>query len=172
MADLYDELKKRARELFIQNGIMEKPVKVKARALTSEEAIGNPEGDDFPIQKGKEKLMQADFEGFLGQAFTDQYGDFEGTLAEVLDMPLGNNYRRAIFVATLNAVLRYMNKADKTVHCRDEEPSQCALKLRDYIKEKYGMKKVLQIGFQPRMVEFLSAHFPFRVIDLTGKHRN
>jgi uncharacterized protein (DUF4213/DUF364 family) len=110
--------------------------------------------------------MQAEFEKALGQAFTDRYGDFEGTLEEVLEMPLVNNYRRAIFVATLNAVLRYTNKADRTIHCRDEDPTQCAEDLKEYIKSGYGKKKVLQIGFQPRMVESLATYFPLRVIDM------
>jgi hypothetical protein len=45
--------------------------------------------------------MQAEFAGSFGQAFTDMYSDFEGTLQDVLAMELNNNYRRAIFVATL-----------------------------------------------------------------------
>lgn len=166
MKDIYEELKDRARLLWKKEGLLDKAVHVKARALTPEEAIGNPEADDFPIQKGKERLMQADFEGALGQAFTDQYGDFEGTLEEVLEMPLVNNYRRAIFVATLNAVLRYMKKAVKTIHCRDQDPVECALELIEHIGSRYNNKKILQIGFQPRMVEFLASHFPLRVIDL------
>ncbi|MEA1998446.1 MAG: hypothetical protein U9N61_03860, partial [Euryarchaeota archaeon] len=52
-------------------------------------------------QKVPERLMQAEFSVFCGQAFTDMYGDFEGTLQDVLAMELNNNYRRAIFVATL-----------------------------------------------------------------------
>lgn len=166
MQDLYKELKDRARNLWDEHGLLNREVRVKARALSPEEAIGNPESDDFPLQKGKERLMQAEFEKAPGQAFTDQYGDFEGTLEEVLEMPLANNYRRAIFVATLNAVLRYLKKIDGTVHCRDEEPAQCAGDLKDYIENRYGKKKVLQIGFQPRIVQSLAAYFPLRVIDM------
>lgn len=166
MENLYKKLKDQARNLWDNHGLLQREVRVKARALSPEEAIGNPESDDFPLQKGKERLMQAEFGKALGQAFTDQYGDFEGTLEDVLEMPLLNNYRRAIFVATLNAVSRYMNKADKTVHCRDEEPTQCAGDLKDYLKGKYGRIKVLQVGFQPRMVQSLASHFPLRVIDM------
>lgn len=166
MNNLYSELKEKAGNLWEKEGFLNKPVHIKARALNVEEAIGNPEAKDFPIQKGRERLMQADFNGASGQAFTDQYGNFEGTLEQILAMPLVNNYRRAIFVAALNAVMRYMKITDKTIHCRDQEPVQCSLDLKNYIEKNYGNKKILQIGFQPRMIESLSAHFPMRVIDL------
>jgi uncharacterized protein (DUF4213/DUF364 family) len=141
-------------------------VRVRAHTLSTEEAIGNPEGDDFPLQKGKEKLMQAEFSGAAGQAFTDRYGDFGGVLENVLQMDLGNNFRRAVFVATLNALLRHMRQVEKTVHCHDTGPSECAAELVRYIKSMHGFVKVAQIGFQPRMVESLAKNFPLRVLDL------
>ena len=166
MRDIYSELRSKARELWQEHNLLDEPIHVHARALSTEEAIGNPEADDFPLQQGKEKLMQAEFRGALGQAFTDRYGDFEGTLHEILQMPLENNFRRAVFIATLNAVLRYLNKIDRTIHCRDQEPCECALELAEFIKIYYGTPKIGQIGFQPRMVETLSSLFPLRVLDM------
>jgi hypothetical protein len=166
MESLFDTLKERALKLWDEQGLLDQKVLVRARALSTEEAIGNPEADDFPLQKGKERLMQAEFQGSIGQAFTDQFGDFEGSLKEILEMDLKNNYRRAVFIATLNAVLRHMGLIERTIHCHDVGPTECAEGLRDYIKRRYGLKKVLQIGFQPRMVESLSPHFPLRVIDM------
>jgi len=92
---MYAVIKEKFERIVAENDLL---------ALTPEEAIGNPESEDFPILKGVERLMQAEFAGSFGQAFTDMYGDFEGTLQDVLAMELNNNYRRAIFVATLNAV--------------------------------------------------------------------
>ena len=69
--------------------------------------------------------MQAEFAGSFGQAFTDMYGDFEGTLQDVLAMELNNNYRRAIFVATLNAVMRNLGLIEGSVHCKDKGPEEC-----------------------------------------------
>ena len=166
MNDLYDEIRERTRQLLKGQDLFGERVRIRARALSTEEAIGNPESDDFPLQKGKERLMQAEFRNTLGQAFTDRYGDFEGTLEEVLEISLENNYRRAIFVATLNAVLRYMKQIDGTVHCRDQGPAQCAKELRNYIKTHYGWIRMLLIGFQPRMVESLAPCYPLRVIDM------
>jgi hypothetical protein len=166
MEGLYDELKERTRDLLREQNLFGQRVRIRTRALSTEEAIGNPEADDFPLQKGKERLMQAEFAGSLGQAFTDRYGDFEGSVEEVLNMVLDNNYRRGIFVATLNALLRHMNRVEGTVHCRDQGPAQCAEELRQYIQTRYGQAKILQIGFQPRIIESLAPLHSMRVIDM------
>jgi len=166
MDNLYDELKERTRSILKEQDLLGQKVHIRTRALNTEEAIGNPEADDFPLQKGKERLMQANFADSLGQAFTDRYGDFEGSLEKVLEMPLDNNYRRGIFVAALNALLRHMNLIGGTVHCRDQDPVRCAEELREYIQTRYGQIRILQIGFQPRMLESLAPSFPMRVIDM------
>ena len=166
MNDIFEELKQRVLKLIKDQDLLAERVRIQARGLSVQEAIGNPEADDFPLQKGKERLMQADFSNALGQAFTDRYGDFEGTLDEVLDMGLDNNYRRALFVSTLNAVLRHLGQAEKTIHCRDQEPNLCATDLCSYLEARYGQIKIAQVGFQPRMVESLGPAFPFRVMDL------
>jgi hypothetical protein len=166
MIDVYDEIRLKMYELCKSQNLLNEPVRVRARALSTEEAIGNPEGDDFPLQKGKEKLMQAEFFDASGQAFTDRYGNFDEVLENVLQMNLGNNFRRAVFVATLNAVLRHMKQIEKTVHCHDRGPSECAAELVRNLKSTYGSVKVAQIGFQPRMVESLATNFPLRVLDL------
>jgi uncharacterized protein (DUF4213/DUF364 family) len=59
-----------------------------------------------------------------------------------------------------------MNRIDKTIHCRDQGPGQCALELVNHLKARYGLVKITQIGFQPRMVESLASEFPLRVLDL------
>lgn len=166
MSRLYDEIRQKARGIFGEQGMLDRRVKVKAHALSTEEAIGNPEGDDFPLQKGKERLMQAEINGAKGQAFTDRYGDFEGRVDEILAMPLENNYRRAIFVATLNAALRSLSKTDRTIHCRDTEPGLCARELVGFLQKNYPEARIVQVGFQPKMVEAVGAAFPFRVLDL------
>lgn len=165
MSNIYDEIKKRALAI-IDNSLLDRNIIIKARALSTEEAIGNPESDDFPLMKGRERLMQAELEDSAGQAFTDQYGDFEGSLKTILESELNSNYRKAIFIASLNAALRHMGVIEGTVHCKDKEPSECATQLGKHIKSKYGTPKITQIGFQPRFVEELSAITKLRVIDM------
>jgi hypothetical protein len=166
MQPIYEALKENALATWKAHNLLNDTVHVKARALTPTEAIGNPEADDFPIQKGKERLMQAEIDGAMGQAFTDQYGDYRGTLQEITGMPLTNNYRRAIFTAAVNAGLRKLGVITGTVHCRDDGPRQCAQALCDHIESRYGNVKITQIGFQPRMVESLAARYDLRVLDM------
>lgn len=157
---------KKVKELWGKEGILQEHVRVTARALSVEEAIGNPEGDDFPLQQGKERLMEAEFRGARGQAFTDRFGNFSASLAEITEMKLNNNFRRALFVAVCNAVQRYLGKTDRTVHCRDDEPGRCAPQLSEYIMQQFGDVRITQIGYQPKMIESLAGKFRLRVIDL------
>jgi len=170
MAAIFGELKTRIRPILDANQLLEQKVRIRARALSTEEAIGNPEANDFPLQKGRERLMQAEFNGALGQAYTDRFGDYEGTMSEILDMPLINNFRRAIFVAAVNAALRYLGKVDATIHCRDTGPALCGKQLAPFIKERYGQPKVALIGFQPRMAENLAARFALRIVDMDSEN--
>lgn len=140
---------------------------VSARNLTPSEAIGKPDRDDYPLLTGKEVMMEARLRDGIGQAFTDQPGYFEGTLGDVLHMPLDTNFRRAVFVATLNAIMRSVQQVDATIHCKDKEPALCAQKLPGYIQEKYGRPKIAFIGLQPALIEVLNnAAFELRVTDL------
>jgi len=167
MKNFYDDIRERFFNLTKEKNLMSQEVEVVgARPLTPQEVIGRPERDDFPLLKGKEVMIQADFKGSLGQAFTDMPGNYSGTLKEIFDMSLDNNFKRALFISTLNAVLRYLNYISKTVHCRDKEPEECAAHLVDYIKERFGNPHIAFIGMQPAMVEALAAHFKIRVTDL------
>ncbi len=166
MDDFYEQLKKSAFDLWKEEGLLSERIEIRARALSATEAIGNPEHQDFPIQKGKEKLMQATFMDAGGQAFTDMYGDYEGTLEEVLNLSMENNHQRAVFVASLNAVLRHLRRIEGSIHCRDEEPVTCGKALVPYLKDRYSGARITQVGFQPRMVENLAAEYPLRVLDM------
>ncbi len=166
MDDFYEQLKERVFELWKEEGLLSEKIEIRARALSTKEAIGNPEHQDFPIQKGKEKLMQASFMDAGGQAFTDMYGDYEGTLEQVLQLPMDNNHQRAVFVASLNAVLRHLGRIEASIHCRDEEPVKCGKALVPYLKDRYSGARITQVGFQPRMVENLAAAHPLRVLDM------
>ena len=166
MNDIYEQLKRRVFDLWKEEGLLSERIQIRARALSTKEAIGNPEHQDFPIQKGKEKLMQATFMDAGGQAFTDMYGDYEGTLEQVLHLPMENNHQRAVFVASLNAVLRHLGRIEGSIHCRDEEPVECGKALVPYLKDRYSGAKIAHVGFQPRMVENLGEMHPLRVLDM------
>jgi hypothetical protein len=163
---MYKAIKKEFAKIVSQNGLESEEVMIKAAPLSPKEAIGNPEDKDYPLVIGRERLMQAEFKGAFGQAFTDMYGNFSGSLAEIVKMDFNNNFRRAIFISSLNAVMRYLGMVDKTVHCRNEQPRRCAYELVGYVRKQYDQPKIAFVGFQPRMVEALSNEFDLRVIDL------
>ena len=165
--DFYKDIKEKFFNLIKEKDLMSSKIQVvSARTLTPQEVIGRPERDDFPLLKGKEVMIQADFKGSLGQAFTGMPGNYSGTLKEIFDMSLNNNFERAVFISALNAVLRYLNYISKTVHCKDKEPGECAAHLADYIKKRFGNPNIAFIGMQPAMVEALAAQFEIRAVDL------
>jgi len=154
------------------NEILENPelsstsINISCKALSPQEAIGSPGRDDFPLQKGKEKLMQAIIDGSGGQAYTDMPGNFSGTLKEALTLPADNNYHRAVIIAALNAILHKTDKVTCTIHCKDAGPGECSQKLREKIAEDYVNPHIAVIGLQPAMVEQLAHRFNIRVFDL------
>jgi len=163
---LFERLREKFADIAKENGLEYEKVQVFARPLTPEEAIGRPEELDYPLLKGKERLMQANLKGTCGQAFTDMFGEYEGTISDILRSELRTNFHRAIFVSTLNAVMNYVGLIDKAVHCKDDEPKRCSLELLSYIREEFDHPKITMVGLQPRMVEALSRAFPLRVSDL------
>lgn len=164
--DVYGIMKQKFLEMIDESNWGSEMIQVTATPLTPEEAIGNPENQDYPLLKGKERIMEAEFRGAIGHAFTDMYGNFSGTLVEVTTMALKNNFRRAIFVSSLNAVMRYLKKVDGTIHCKDQAPSRCGQELASHIRKHFGHPRIAMVGFQPRMVEALSREFDIRVTDM------
>jgi len=127
------------------------------------EAIGNPEHDDYPIVKGKEVMIEAVFQGAKGQAFTDEFENADYLVDDLLEIDLNSNKGRASFIAGLNAVFRHLDLCDKTIHCKDAEPKECAKHLPEFIGNH---NKVLLVGQQPRFLEVLASHYDLRVVDL------
>lgn len=165
-SNFYKELLDKFKKLVEEHHLGKEVITVSGRVLSPEEAIGNPERKDFPILKGKEKLMEADFKGQKGQAFTDMPYNFNGTIEDILGRSLETNYDKAVLISTINAVCKYLNITTKTIHCKDDEPEKCSDELSSYLKEKYGNPKIALIGLQPSMLERLAKEFEIRVVDL------
>lgn len=166
---IYDELKKKFTNIIKENKLETEKIHIKAYPLTPEEAIGNPSDLDYPLVKGRERLMEATFKGYKGQAFTDLYGDFESSMRDVLSLRLQTNYERAIFISTLNATLSYLGIISNTVHCKDNKPRECAMEAVNFVRNHYGKPKIFLVGMQPRFAEFFSKNFKLRITDLDSK---
>ncbi len=152
------------KKLISEHSLEDEMISVSARPLTPEEAIGNPAHDDYPLLKGKERMMQAVFQDTKGQAFSDHTGNFSGSLSQVIDLPMDSNFHRAILVATANAVLRQRGIITKSCHCKDHDPVMCASYLKDGLAP-FSPKRVGMIGDQPRLLEALARDFEVRVCD-------
>ncbi len=148
------------KEIAEDHGLLDKKIIIKMRPLKPEEAIGKPMRDDFPLLKGKEVLVEANFLGAKGQAFTDEPSDFEGYIADVLNLGLTTNRNRAVVVASMNAVLRHLNIIQNTVHCRNEEPEECGNEMADRFFKRWGEEMTVGlIGLQPAIASALIKRF-------------
>jgi len=162
-------------EIITKNRLLDAHVSVLVKTLTPEEAIGVPGRRDFPIILGKERVVEAEVLGAKAHAFTDSPGEFVGNLKEVLTLPLTSNRERSIYVATLNAILKYLNLIDNTIHCKDEDPERCGKEIASQILEKWGKVKVGFIGLNPAIAENLTETFGaenVRITDLNKQNVN
>ncbi len=150
-----EQARARLREIVEQAHLLGAHVAVRVKPLTPEEAIGKPERQDFPIIVGKERIIEAGVLGARGHAFTDSPRELTGTIAQVLGLGLDTSPNRAIFVATLNAVLRHLDRVTGTVHCKDDDPELCAREIAGLLLDRYGRVEVGLVGLNPAIAERL-----------------
>ncbi|MFH2123804.1 MAG: DUF364 domain-containing protein [Pseudomonadota bacterium] len=161
--DIYTTLRTALKSAIEEHDLAGQTLSVRCKALAAHEAIGRPKHTDYPIIKGREVMVEADFQGAKGQAFTDEFEQADFPVHELLTMTLDSNRKRATFISGLNAVFRFLDLCGKTVHCKDKEPEECAVHLADIVSPG---QKVLLVGHQPRFMEALASHFPTRVVDM------
>ena len=151
-----------AREVLIERCLergvdLAEPVSV--RPLTPDDAIGERADAEFVIKKGRERVIEATFRSARGQAFTDAPTSFAGPLEGALNLPLFSSRERAVCVAAINAVLRALDLAAGTVHCRDEDPTLCGSELARIVEERFGRVRVGLVGLQPAILAGLVDRF-------------
>lgn len=164
MSILLNKFIKEMRKLISKHALGNEMVSVFARPLTPEEAIGSPAHDDYPLLKGKERIMQAVFQNVKGHAYSDHTGNFSGSLSQVLNLPMDSNFHRALLIATANAALRKMGLIKKSCHCKDDDPVTCATYLKDTLLT-FSPKRIGMIGHQPRLLEEVFRNFEVRICD-------
>jgi len=84
----------------------------------------------------------------------------------VLALPLTDDFQRAVYTATLNAVACHAGKVVNTIHCRNEGPELCARQAVDFFQKNFGKPRILMIGYQPALAEALHQAFTLTVLDL------
>jgi hypothetical protein len=139
--------------------------------LSPDDAIGVHADSEFVIKKGKERVIEASWGEARGQAFTDSPDNWRGTVGALFDLDLSVVNQRAIFTAGLNAVLQGLEQAEGTIHCKDEEPTECGEKLTLELYDRFGIRRYGLIGLQPAILNGLVEGFGttwVRVADLNA----
>lgn len=171
--NIYSKLKDSFEKLIVENNLIDEDIIINVKSLTPEESIGtDTKRQDFPILTGKESMIEADFKGAKGQAFTTARVSFSGQLAELLNLDIGEDpYDTGLFISALNAVMRYLGLITGTIHCQNQEPEICAEKLLNFVKDNFCDKKIALVGYQPAMLEALSkGGCNIRNLDLNPKN--
>jgi uncharacterized protein (DUF4213/DUF364 family) len=150
-----EETGEKFRAIISEHNLGNAVVQVKVGTLTVQQAIGSPTRQDFPLIEGREVMIEAEFQGSYGQAFTDRPHDFTGSINEVLELDMSINDKRAVYIATLNAVLAHLGRVTGVRHCHDEEPEECAVKMAKHILRESGKVKLGMIGLQPAILDNL-----------------
>ena len=165
----FNSLKAKFEDVLKKNHIENENVTIFCRALTPEEAIGKTKRQDYPIISGKDIMIEANFKGSRGQAFTDSPTAFSGTLKEILDGNIEEDPRmRGLLIAAINAVMRHLDLCCGTVHCRTDGPELCAKDMLKFLQENYShCRRIALIGYQPALLEMLAnSEYQVRVLDL------
>jgi uncharacterized protein (DUF4213/DUF364 family) len=168
-----DQVKEEFRAIVASRNLGEEIVQVTIGTLSAKQAIGSPRRQYFALLEGREVMIEARFGNSFGQAFTDRPHDFTGSLNDILGLSLITNEERAVFIATLNAVMAHLGVISDTRHCRDEEPEECAAQIAHHVLTNFGKVKVGMIGLQPAILENLVATFganSVRCTDLNPKN--
>ncbi len=170
---MYSKLKKALIDLARGNDLLEFEVDITAKILTPEEAVGKTERKDFPLLQGKESLIQANFKGALGQAFTDVPRSYKGKLLKIFELELTDSGDRALFIAALNALTRYVGMVNDTIHCKDKGPELCAKEIVRTIIDRYGTDvSVGIVGFQPAIIDHFSTTLSVGNLKVTDLDKN
>lgn len=140
---------------------------INSRALKSEEAIGHPQRNDFPLLRGKEVLLQAEIQDALGQAFTADPIAYQGSIKNLLTIPDDRPGTDALLVSSLNALLKKLDQVEHTVHCINHEPEACAEYISQYMLEKHGICNIGIIGYQPAILDHCTQVFGSSRLSIT-----
>ncbi len=170
--EFYQTLRERFEKVICDNNLDIDELSITTKGLTPEEAIGITLRKDYPILEGKEVMLQATYKGSAGQAFTSTPVEFCGSLREVLNGDIENDsLALALYIASMNAVMRHLGMIEGTIHCKNDGPEICASKFVGFLTDTYGKDaKVLLVGYQAAFAAHLSENFNLRCIDLNPEN--
>lgn len=128
-----------------------------------------PSGE-YALVEGEEVLIRCEVDGHHGDAFTDKPKTYDGRIGRVFKLASGDRGDRAIFFASLNALLSSLGMIEGPVHCKEGTPKECGEKLAEFIMDNFGKVDVAHIGYQPGHLEACSLIFEGFVTDLNPEN--
>lgn len=181
---MYSQLSESFQNIVEENNFREKNAKCEiiARGFVDKppKSRSNPEGavnqdfrlpsEEYALVKGKEVLIRCQIDEYYGDAFTDKPRTHKERLGQMHELASGDRGDRAIFFATLNAMLHHLGMIEKPIHCKEGDPKKCGRELAEFIMDKFGKAKVAHIGYQPGHIEACSNHFESYVTDLNPEN--
>jgi uncharacterized protein (DUF4213/DUF364 family) len=159
LVDILDQARHQFKLIASRQGLLDDSVCVTTGPLSPRQAIGTPVRQDYPLLTGREVIVEAKFRSSYGQAFTSNPHVYEGSLSEILALPLTNPGNRAVLLAAMNAVSSYLGLVTRVRHCKDDEPEKCAVEISSDLMKRFGRQKIGMIGYQPAILERLTEKF-------------
>ena len=150
----FETLRKRLAERLTPE---DRALEVRVGFPRAEETGRQPRGAS-PLKDGTEYQLTAFVGGKVGQAYVEEPCRYRGRVGDVLSSDLGSQGNRAIFVATLNALLARSIPELGTVHCRGHEPEGCGQEIARRA-EATGARIVGLVGYQGEILGELVALF-------------
>ncbi len=158
----------RFRKIVESNNLLNNPINIKTEYPKPEETVEKPINNNHLLLEGREVLIEANFFNAKSHVFTDEPSNFEGTIKDALALPLTSNKNRAVVVATINAVLRHLDKITGTIHCKDEESKECAYEMAERLYNRWGEHLTIGIiGLQPDIARTMIKRFSKGNVQIT-----
>jgi len=137
-----ENLRQQARRVAEEHHLLDDPVTVGAATDNSGRLV-RPEGE-------REVMLEAQFRGERGLAFTADPASFSGRLAELLGLPLDSDQSRALVLAGAKSVLRYLERRGAGP---PDRVTLCAAEIAEAIAREFGRAKVGVVGYDSSVVD-------------------
>lgn len=181
---LYDKLLGIFRKVVGINDLHKEEVKCRiiARGYADDppSSISNPKNvinhnfrlpsEEYALVNGKEVLVRCKVDGYYGDAFTDSPKTYDGEAGQIYEFVSGDRGDKAIFFASLNALLSQLGMIERPVHCKEGDPVKCGRELSEFIVDRFGKTRVANIGYQPGHLEACSNLFEGYATDLNPEN--
>ena len=169
MNEIYDELKYRFTTLYGVEELMEQPVVIVPD--NEPETTLLPEGDVISAVNRPEYRVTAKICGSKGEAYTECPEGFEGTLGQVLKLPVSEKGIDARILASMNAVMNHLGLCPGTMSEDPKDLAEYADALCRHITVEYGTGNLVLVGYDGYLVKrFMDEKLDFWTLDRNPEH--